>query len=250
MKRLFIIFYFLFSAFAGLSSPLIQGQIPGLVGWWTFNEGSGTNAFDYSGNGNTGALINSPVRTNGVIGGALSFNGTSTYVVANSSPVNPASNSFTISMWVNVKSFAYPECGTCGPRVILCNLDGINTFQMIIGKSAGSTNSFGFAIEQSGTFYIQEITADIYLTNTWYNIAFSFDENTHAVVVYVNGVSVPTTVFVGTYSGGTANGKLYLAVRSDLVRYFNGLLDDVCIYNRVLTAAEVEQLYGSGYGYP
>jgi hypothetical protein len=47
----------------------------GLVGWWKFDEGSGTVAYDSSGNGNDGNLTNGPTWTTGKIGGALSFDG-------------------------------------------------------------------------------------------------------------------------------------------------------------------------------
>ena len=50
-------------------------KISGLVGWWKFDEGNGTVAYDSSGNGNDGNLTNGPIWTDGKIGGALSFDG-------------------------------------------------------------------------------------------------------------------------------------------------------------------------------
>ena len=48
-------------------------KISGLVGWWKFDEGNGTVAYDSSGNGNDGNLTNGPIWTDGKIGGALLF---------------------------------------------------------------------------------------------------------------------------------------------------------------------------------
>ena len=68
----------------------------GLIGWWKFDETSGTVAYDSSGNGNNGSLRNGPTWTNGKIGGALSLDGVDDHVLTTlKSPSN-----FTISAWV------------------------------------------------------------------------------------------------------------------------------------------------------
>src|SRR3989344_8923137 len=60
---------FINSLINGYVSSDVQGPTNGLVGYWTFDETSGTTASDSSGNGNTGTLTNGPTWTQGKIGG-------------------------------------------------------------------------------------------------------------------------------------------------------------------------------------
>jgi len=95
MRKLIIFILFL------TSSSVANADIStGLVGWWKFDEGSGSSAFDSSGNGNAGTLVGSPGYGAGKIGqDALSFNGSSQYV-----SVGNVGNIQTISYWVKAGS--------------------------------------------------------------------------------------------------------------------------------------------------
>src|SRR5215469_12968373 len=75
-------------------------SVPGLVGYWTFNEGSGTAAADSSGSGDTAALVNGVTWTQGKLGGAISVNGVNQY--GSIPAVNlAATNAVTVTMWLN-----------------------------------------------------------------------------------------------------------------------------------------------------
>jgi hypothetical protein len=65
-----------------MAPPVNVPTTNGLVGWWKFDDGSGTSAVDSSGNGNTGTLVNSPAWTTaGYYNGALGFpNGSANYM--------------------------------------------------------------------------------------------------------------------------------------------------------------------------
>src|SRR5450759_5412343 len=71
----------------------------GLVGYWKFDEGTGTNATDSSGMGNNGTLTNGPTWTTGKVGGALSFDGTDDYVNVPDNPSLDMSGNLTIEFW-------------------------------------------------------------------------------------------------------------------------------------------------------
>lgn len=73
----------------------------GLIAHWKLDETSGTSAADSSGNSNTGTLTNSPIWTNGIIAGALNFNGTNQTVRIPNSASLTALNTFTVCCWVN-----------------------------------------------------------------------------------------------------------------------------------------------------
>src|SRR3990167_6079208 len=75
-----------------------QAQTSGLVGYWTFDEGSGATAADSSGNNNTGTLVNGPSWTTGKIGQALSFDGVDDLVTA--SGISNTPSAFTLSAWI------------------------------------------------------------------------------------------------------------------------------------------------------
>src|SRR3989344_5881025 len=80
--------------------PSYLGLQQGLVGCWTF-DGSYSKAPDCSGNNNTGTLTNGPVKTQGKIGQALSFDAGTDYVsVPHSANFNPGANPFTVSTWI------------------------------------------------------------------------------------------------------------------------------------------------------
>jgi hypothetical protein len=85
--------------------PLDYGD-SSLVGLWTFDEGTGSVAYDYSGNNATGTLTNAPTWTSGKIGsGALSFNGTTGYVGATIPSIT--SSAYTVTGWVQINP-SYP----------------------------------------------------------------------------------------------------------------------------------------------
>jgi len=87
----------LFAVFA-LMAPAAQGD---LVGRWTFDEGSGTTAYDSSGNGHDGTINGGAAYTTGVVGsGALEFNGTDSFVaVPYEEPLALVDSDYTISAW-------------------------------------------------------------------------------------------------------------------------------------------------------
>src|SRR5262245_13005486 len=84
----------------GLTTGYVAAQLEnGLIGYWSFNEGSGTFASDSSGNGNNGTLVNGPIWTSGEIAGALSFDGVDDYV----SFASQAQSTISISAWSMLK---------------------------------------------------------------------------------------------------------------------------------------------------
>ena len=74
------------TATASVTVTVNNAAGPAVVGHWKLDEGSGTTAADSSGNGATGTLINSPAWTTGMLGGALSFNGTNRVSIPSQSP--------------------------------------------------------------------------------------------------------------------------------------------------------------------
>lgn len=222
--------------------PNSVGYLPvtsGLAGWWGFDEGTGVVTFDSSGNNNNGALSGTtiPTWTSGKVGPyALNFNGNGQYVDAGTKfPL--ITSAITISAWVNPGATQTAYADIWGDHQ-----DGFKG--MVMRQNASTLNQYNWSygnginwINGSGFFNLQ--------TNTWQHVVAVKDSQ--YCYVYINGTEqvsarvscadniVPATVInfsVGIgYSGG--------------VRYFNGQIDDVRVYNRALSAAEINQLYSS-----
>src|SRR3989344_8523640 len=127
-----------------LGSPA-QAQTSGLVGYWTFDEGSGTTANDSSGNNNTGTLINGSTWTTGKIGGALSFDGTNDYVLINSTAIG--AGDISACAWIYLKSLPPNRFNT-----ILNNSKFYFAVDTFGGNNALAFSNDSTATVGSGTF--------------------------------------------------------------------------------------------------
>ena len=195
-----------------------------LVGYWPLNEENGDTAYDYSGNENHGGLEGNPTQgANGVVGGnAYEFDGDDDYVETIFQP-DSDNDVWSLSFWVYVNE---PHEWAVGhfaedTRIYISNAHG---WRLGDGR-----------VEGDGDFLREN--------------DFSVGEWSHLVLVgdgsmsraYVNGD------FVGedSYSwSGSTNNLLLGAINSDSPDDFlDGVIDDVRIYNRALTPAEIQYLY-------
>ncbi|MEC4749970.1 LamG-like jellyroll fold domain-containing protein [Methylomicrobium sp. Wu6] len=205
-----------------VSSPTSNN---GLVAAYGFEEASGTKVADASGNGNIGT-INGAVRiTNGHSGKALQFNGTSNWVTVNDSASLDLSTGMTLEAWV------YP----------LSQTDGGNT---IILKEASGAEMYALYSEEDVNLPISYINNGDYSgvqgpnrlpVNTWTHLVATYDGQYQRL--YVNGVEVDNSAQSGLIQQST--GVLRIGGNSQWGEYFKGYIDEVRIYNRALTATEI-----------
>ena len=215
-------------------------QVPtnGLVGYWPFNG----NANDYSGRGNNGTLYGATAATDrfGNAGMAYSFNGINNYIeVLDNISLRPAN--ITISSWVNVSS------GTTIKEVMekVHWADATNEEYAITLSVNGSSNYPSSGIKSnsscsSGGWVTCYANAATMLNNTWYNVVMTYDGA--FMKLYLNCVLVGTqtgTEGIDNCPGGDLEiGRSWASAPY----YFNGLLDDIRIYNRALDATEIKTL--------
>jgi uncharacterized protein (TIGR02145 family) len=235
------------------AQPCIKADLPatlqtGLVGYWPFCG----NANDASGNNNNGTVNGATLTTDrfGNANSAYSFDGLSNYIsVNNTSNLNPTS--ISISGWVNnsasptnnqegskaliTKWFQQINCGNNGDNYTL-QISRNNNTNVFIAASVYN-NLFSSAIGSSN---------DIIGLFNWHHFTFIHD----ALIgekLFVDGVLVSSNSVTGNLCSTT--NKLYFGCDNDLGtlwRFFSGKLDDIAIYNRALTATEIQQLYSLG----
>jgi glucose/arabinose dehydrogenase/PKD repeat protein len=214
-----------YSSVAEATTPALPPAPPGLVGAWAFGEGLGTTALDASGNGNTGTIIGATWTTQGRYGNALSFDGASSTVrVASSASLNMTA-AMTLSAWIR------PTASQSGWRTILqrqAEAYFLNASSDQPMRPAGG-GTFGGGID-----HLTGPTANP--LNTWTHVALTYDGA--AMRLYVNGTQAATKAKTGAIQ--TVTNPLWIGGNQPFGEYFQGLIDEVRVYNRALTAADIQ----------
>lgn len=191
----------------------------GVIGCWRFKEGAGEKIYDESGHNNHGTLKNGPTWVTGRFGAALSFDGTDDYVDIGSPTSLTNLLPFTISLWFNSSLLA-------GYRTLV-----------------GESSTQGFYVNGNVLDYFDggdNNGVTTLSTGTWYHAAVvvtSADKR-----VYLNGNLDKETISGSNSFTVNAIGRNGTGAGE----YFNGLIDDVRIYNRDLSSIEIRQLYEEG----
>jgi hypothetical protein len=213
-------------ASTGLPSSLTTG----LVGYWPFCG----NANDASGNGNNGTVNGATLTTDrfGNTNSAYSFNGSSSIDIGVNG-FSTGNNQATLSGWV------YITTNPAGVSYIVGygnpNVNG-SVFATGVYGSAGLFGTFSGAVYDA----ISNINCPL---NSW-NLVTTVKEANGTIKIYLNGNLIFTQT-VSTPLIGNVSGRIGSAVWNSS-EYWNGKIDDVAIWNRALTAAEVLSLYNNG----
>ena len=193
-----------------------------------FSEGTGTTVADLSGNGRTGTISNAAWTTAGRFGNALSFNGSNAWVTVADAAALDLTTGMTIEAWVNPavltgwRSVLMKERAT-GVAYSLYAHDNAPT-------PAATVNIGGAAVDQSALG-----TAPL-AVGVWTHLAATYDGA--ALRLFVNGVQVGTRALTGALS--TSTSPLRLGGNAPWGEYFQGLLDEVRVYNVARTASEIQ----------
>jgi len=206
----------------------IAAPVPPIV-HYKLDDGEGTIAVD-SANGLDGILMGDPQWAIGVIGGALDFDGDGDYVDCGTNDVlNNLSDAITVSAWVNIRSVTTTWMGIVMKGETAWRL-GVN------GDTTGI--HWGFSGGDRGWQQANSVT-ELPL-NEWHHIAGTCEKNVGGIV-YVDGVAEAEN----PDPDGPAINEMPLLLGENpeaLGRLLDGILDDVRIYDRALSAAEISQL--------
>lgn len=210
-------------------------QIPsnGLIGWYPFNG----NADDESVNTNDGTVTGATLTTDrfGNTTSAYSFNGISNKISVPNIAIQGA-NDRTISFWINTAS-------TVSPSMIIStgssNFDNGGTFNLRLDNQNRFIGFMGGCFTQGGYDYIPSGTT-VLNNGSWHFILATYTSGT--LKLYVDGVlehtsslnlnTVGQSNFIGVSQYQPANSN-----------WFNGKIDDVGFWNRVLTPSEISAVY-------
>jgi hypothetical protein len=219
-------------------------ECDGLAAYWPLNESSGTVAYDFSGNSNNADLENGPVwkPNDGKIDGALDFDGTDDYVELAG---NESSGFFhdvfyerSVAMWIKAAEYS--------SRQILYDEGGATK-----GLAIRIHNNQLKGAIRNGGYPTQETVVATYKSTSWKHVAVVFDSG--AFKLYIDGSRIDSCTAaydtIGTHPDpaglGGANG--WDAFGNDDGHYFDGLIDEVYVYDIALTDSPIEDLYNEGF---
>jgi chitodextrinase len=215
-----------FSGVASVSTPAGSALPQGLVVGYSFDAGSGTSVSDLSGNGNVGTIVGASWSAQGRYGGAMLFDGSSSTVRVASSSSLGLSSGMTLSAWIN------PAASQSGWRTIVQR--ETDAYFLNASNDTGALRPSGGATLSGTTRWVSGPTASP--VGSWTHVALTYDG---AILrVYVNGTQVATLAASGTIQ--SSSSPLWIGGNSPYGEYFNGLIDDVRVYNRALTQAEIQ----------
>jgi PKD repeat protein len=206
-------------------ATVMSNTLSGLVAAYGFDEGTGTSVTDASGKGNPGSLNGAAWNASGKFGSGLSFDGVSSCVVIPNSASLALSNRMSLEAWV------FPTVALSGWRCILQK--EVDTY--LLHASSGSDNKPATGATYSGG--VKWVAGGSTLpVSTWSHLAATYDGTT--IRLFVNGTQVATLAqagnIVNTSSALRIGGNTYAG------EFFNGLIDEVRVYNRALSASEIQ----------
>ncbi len=229
--------FYLVSLTLVLSMALTGTTKAELVGWWRFDEGSGTIANDSSGNGNHGTFNGEPQWIIGYFGSALEFDGTDDWLDCGSDPSLDLTT-WTITFWLKIN-----ENKDFNGFIIKGN-DAAENYEVL----TYGDGHFHFPIMfTDGSRTFGNTAAGVLVPDEWAHFTYSYDAS-QGRRFYKNG----ELIFEDTESGIPQASTTSLAIGNEqpMSRYVNGAMDDIRIYNHLLSEPEILASMEGGEGYP
>jgi len=197
----------------------------GLVAAYSFDEGTGTTLGDNSGNSNTGTIANGSWTSTGKFGSALTFDGTSTMVTVADSASLDLTTGMTLEAWV------YPTTLSDWRTVLMKEKPGAHVYLLYAHDNAPHPALY---VRADNLEYFVPGTAGLPV-NTWSHLAATYDGIT--LRLYVNGTQVASGALSVAIDSSTS--PLRIGGNSIWGEYFAGRIDEIRIYNRALSSAQV-----------
>jgi len=209
----------------------------GMVAWWPAQG----NALDAAGT-NNGTLMGGVNYAPGEVGEAFNFGGVNGYVNVPSSPSLNLTNALTIEAWVELNNLnTVYFIATKGPS----GTAGNNYSGNFEFRISGSNIQLLHQTSTGGNLATYQATSAI-TSGVWHHVAVTLVSGGD-VNFYLDGVPAGTFPQQGTF-GITNSQPVRIGTRADGYSYFNGLIDELSIYNRALSSTEIASIYNAGSG--
>ncbi len=220
-------------AVLGLTQCASPNVTKDLVGWWKFDETSGSVAKDSSGKSVECKIAGAAVWDKGVIGGGLSFNGTDTNGFIEGNFMLPT---YTITVWFKVDPNA-----TNRMDIFSAYAPGVMHGILLEVTVSGTVRYLHrFPLGQSGG--VDTYTDRSYNDGKWHHVALV--KTPTRVMIYVDGVPKASSEELSTEQGDPFNVSLgCLDNERALDRLLVGTIDELRIYNSALTADEIKTIF-------
>jgi hypothetical protein len=221
------------------SGSFLPSLRDGLVGYYPFDG----NTNDNSGNTNHGRAVGGAVLTKDRFGSdasAYSFNGISSNIVIPTVKGFASTNNLTLSLWVKPTGVNAYKAGLLGKGTE-------NNVGFSLEQQSGQTNKFMFVYWPIASSQSQLAPVQL-VTDKWNHLVVT--KRGTVVTAYLNNEMMQQVPATPPQIRDHRNYPMYFGAEGDingnLQRFFNGSLDDIAIYNRSVSAAEVRQLFYYG----
>ena len=209
-----------------------------IVGNWKLDENGGDTAFDSSGKGNDGVLVNGPTWTTGMFGSALEFDGADDVVDCGADvSLNP--DAMTVVAWIK-------SMGPNGEGRVVNNMnDGDRGYFLMVSGTvlipyvSNETHQEPYTVE--GRVEFRSDMPD-FGPDKWYHIAVTWDGS--RVIVFANGSEIGSEDLGGI--GRKNEQSLYIGGQKGTGRLFQGVIDEVAVFNVALSAADIQTVMNQG----
>ena len=211
----------------------------GMISYWKLDEFGPVNTFLDSYGGINGSSLDStrPVQDVGIVKNARKFNGKDEITVPENSAFNwDDHTSFSIELWIKTT-----EPGT-GNKVFIGRYEGAKKMSWWLGYN--DANKVVFDLRDSSGINGGLESSKIINDGKWHHIVAVRNDNLKILLLYIDGVQdgIITTFFSGSFIG---TGPIYIGYYINSY-HFNGLLDEMAIYNSVLDSNLVKQHHSNG----
>jgi hypothetical protein len=229
----------------------------GPVAHWTFDEGNGTTTFDGTNNNNDGTLgdgtcspgdhpSSCPAWTTGKFGSALSFDGVDDYVSVSYDSSLTLGSELSVSYWVKFNDLATEQ------QQIVSRADAGGWSSGYQADVANTQDHLYFLVRNSAdtAYVVASYHKNNLVEDRWYHVVGTYKAD-DSLKLYVDGIEVDSESFSGTASDSPSTTCLMIGAEPGLCSptagwYFDGLIDDVKIYNYARTPEQIRIDYNAG----
>jgi hypothetical protein len=246
MNRNLILVIVLLITSINYAQPPFYVTTNNLVGWWPFNG----NANDESGNGNNGTVNGAIMATDrfGNTNNSFSFDGIDDFIEVDINTTLPIG--LSISVWIssNLPNSQFEHKGIIWSRLSGPSPNPPYPANQATGIMIHPNGILCAASDGNSIVQIQD-TGQFYNDASWYHLVFTYEANSGFTKIFVNGIETKSIQSLNLSPIDLAYNTIKIG-KDEITgygnRHWNGLIDDIGIWNRALTDCEIKNLYNGG----